>query len=96
MASLTDDSISVDLPSPPTVLVNAETLDVHVVSHSHDDYGWRYTPADLYEHYVAHIFENTIDALNANPELTFLQVEVAFFEMWWARSNRTRKEAWKK
>eukprot|EP00095_Tigriopus_kingsejongensis_P004818 maker-scaffold769_size100554-snap-gene-0.18 protein:Tk04818 transcript:maker-scaffold769_size100554-snap-gene-0.18-mRNA-1 annotation:"lysosomal alpha-mannosidase (mannosidase alpha class 2b member 1)" len=74
-------------------------FNVHLVPHSHDDVGWLKTldeyfygekndiqPADVQE-----IIDTVIPALRENPSRRFIQVETAFFWMWWEIQNDTTK-----
>lgn len=88
-----DDDAVIRLPAPKTTpkQLFGDTLEVYVIPHSHDDFGWLRTPQELYDLSVGHILEHSVEALTQNPNLKFVQVETAFLEMWWARSNSTMK-----
>uniref|UniRef100_A0A8D8QN90 Alpha-mannosidase n=1 Tax=Cacopsylla melanoneura TaxID=428564 RepID=A0A8D8QN90_9HEMI len=74
-------------------------LNVHVISHSHDDMGWLKTVKEYYTgggdprvpFSVRRIIGTVVEALNKNPERRFIQVETGFFSMWWKEQNDSTK-----
>ncbi|CAN8020125.1 unnamed protein product, partial [Ixodes persulcatus] len=58
-------------------------LNVHIVSHTHDDLGWVHTVDFYYDHYVRTILDSVVRELQANPERRFTYVEMGFFSRWW-------------
>ena len=64
---------------------------VHVTPHSHDDVGWLKTLNEYFDGSRKDIqFTNVnielstiMDALTANPQRKFTEVEMAFFKKWW-------------
>lgn len=45
-----------------------DEINVHMVSHSHDDVGWVKTVNQYYNDQVQNILNSVVDALLANPE----------------------------
>ncbi len=70
---------------------NADSLNVHLVCHSHDDVGWLSTVDQYYIEQVQYIIDSVISALEANPERKFIYVEQAFFQRWWRVQSDERK-----
>jgi len=69
----------------------ADKLNVHIVSHTHDDVGWLKT-VDQYFYgannsiqvaAVQYILDSVVLALEDNPDRKFIYVESAFFKRWW-------------
>jgi len=69
----------------------ADKLNVHIVSHTHDDVGWLKT-VDQYFYGannsiqiagVQYILDSVVLALEDNPDRKFIYVESAFFKRWW-------------
>ncbi|CAF4844960.1 unnamed protein product [Rotaria sp. Silwood1] len=66
-------------------------LNVHIVSHTHDDVGWLKTVDQYYygsrnniQHAgVQYILDSVICALDENADRRFIYVEIAFFWRWW-------------
>ena len=64
---------------------------IHVVPHSHDDVGWLKTVEQYFDGSRRDIqwtgvrteLTSVIDALWANPDRKFSEVEMKFFSMWW-------------
>jgi len=80
-----------------STLVGSVPLNIHVVSHTHDDVGWLKTPDEYYyganssiqNAGVQYILDTVVMALQANPERKFIYVEIAFFYRWWREQNPT-------
>eukprot|EP01134_Creolimax_fragrantissima_P000152 CFRG0152T1 len=77
-------------------------INVHLVSHTHDDVGW-VTTVDNYftgskQHigYVQSILDSVMISLERNPHRKFMYVEIAFFMRWWREQNRIVKRRFKK
>ncbi|CAF2976334.1 unnamed protein product [Rotaria socialis] len=79
-------------------------LNVHIVSHTHDDVGWLKTIDQYYygsrnniQHAgVQYILDSVIRALDENADRRFIYVEIAFFWRWWneqtdAMRNKVRE-----
>jgi hypothetical protein len=74
-------------------------INVHLVSHTHDDTGWLKT-VDQY-HYGAnntiqfagtqYILDSVVQALLKDPERRFTYVEMAFFHRWWMEQDNNTK-----
>jgi len=67
-------------------------LNVHVVSHTHDDTGWLRTVDEYYNTQVRFILDSVVDALQKNPFRRFTYVEMAFFARWWEEQSEARKD----
>lgn len=61
----------------------AQSINVHLVAHTHDDVGWQVTVDQYYIGNVQYIITTVIEQLLANPERKFIYVEQAFFQRWW-------------
>jgi len=70
-------------------------LQIHLVPHTHDDTGWLKTVDEYFYGAnrsiqggaVQYILDTTVQALVANPNRTFIYVEMAFFERWWSQQD---------
>ncbi|KAL3171334.1 hypothetical protein MRX96_013552 [Rhipicephalus microplus] len=58
-------------------------LNVHIVSHTHNDVGWVHTVNFYYRNYVRTILDSVVTELEAKPDRRFIYVEMAFFTRWW-------------
>ncbi|XP_070378956.1 lysosomal alpha-mannosidase-like isoform X2 [Dermacentor albipictus] len=58
-------------------------LNVHIVSHTHNDVGWVHTVNFYYRNYVRTILDSVVAELEAKPDRRFIYVEMAFFTRWW-------------
>lgn len=73
---------------------------IHVTPHSHDDVGWLKTLNQYFDGSRKDIqFTNVnielstvMDALSANPERKFTEVEIAFFKKWWDNQTAQKHE----
>ncbi|KAJ8951627.1 hypothetical protein NQ318_012297 [Aromia moschata] len=77
----TDDEPACGYDACPTV--DHDKISVHIVAHSHDDVGWLYTVDEYYYNKVQFIISSVVSALQDHPERRYIQVETAFFYMWW-------------
>jgi len=74
-------------------------LNVHLVSHTHDDVGWLKTVDQYYygannsiQHAgVQYILDSVVSSLVQNKERKFIYVEIAFFKRWWDQQNDEMK-----
>ncbi|CAG0884875.1 unnamed protein product [Cyprideis torosa] len=81
-------------------LTNPAALNVHIVSHSHDDLGWLKTVDqyywglrnDIQRVGVQYIFDSVINSLLKNPSRRFIQVESGFFYLWWREQTDDMKQ----
>jgi hypothetical protein len=79
---------------------DTNVLNVHIVSHTHDDVGWLKTVEQYYygrnntiQHAaVKYILSTVMQALVENPNRTFTYVEQKFFSMWWAEQSFSSKK----
>lgn len=58
-------------------------INMHVLSHSHNDAGWIQTIDTLYEAYVESIYNTSTLALTMNPTWRYVSAENVFFARWW-------------
>ena len=78
-----------------TLLAPVTAVNVHIVPHTHDDVGWLKTVDQYYygannsiQHAgVQYILDSVISALVENSNRTFIYVEQAFFQTWWAEQT---------
>ncbi|KAL4477150.1 hypothetical protein ABPG72_008884 [Tetrahymena utriculariae] len=78
---------------------------VHLIPHSHDDYGWLYTIDEYYSNIIIQFgqeYGNVRDILNSvyseiqkNAERKFIQVEIGFLDMWWKNQNEEVRNKYK-
>jgi hypothetical protein len=74
-------------------------ITVHLVPHSHDDVGYEKTVEQYYYDSnatiraagVQYTLDSIIPTLLANPERKYIQVETAFFYMWWREQDDDTK-----
>ena len=77
---------------------NIEKTHVHLVPHSHDDAGWKWTFDEYYygtggsKASVKKILYNMILSLSENTERTFIYVEMAFFTKWYYNQSSETKD----
>ncbi|XP_064458721.1 lysosomal alpha-mannosidase-like [Ornithodoros turicata] len=67
-------------------------LNVHIVSHTHNDVGWVHTVDFYYQHYVRIILDSVVEELHAHPDRRFTYVETAFFSRWWNEQTPQMQE----
>ena len=72
-------------------ITTVNSLNVHLICHTHDDVGWLSTVDQYYTEQVQYIIDSVISALEANPERKFIYVEQAFFQRWWRVQSDERK-----
>ncbi|XP_077547805.1 lysosomal alpha-mannosidase-like [Haemaphysalis longicornis] len=58
-------------------------INVHLLSHSHNDAGWLNTVNTIYDHFVRDIYTTTTKALSENPSRRYVSAENVFFTRWW-------------
>ncbi|KAJ8982145.1 hypothetical protein NQ317_011291 [Molorchus minor] len=63
--------------------IDHEKINIHLVPHSHDDVGWLRTVDQYFYYQVQYIISSVVSALLENPNRRFIQVETAYFYMWW-------------
>ena len=68
-----------------------ETIDVHIICHTHDDTGYLRTVDEYYESNVQHILTTVTEELQKNPARRFSYVEIKFFAMWWELQTEDTK-----
>ncbi|OQV16536.1 Lysosomal alpha-mannosidase [Hypsibius exemplaris] len=70
-------------------------INVHLISHTHDDVGWLKTidqyyygaKSDIQIAGVQYILDSVVDALLDDPSRRFIYVETAFFWKWWLQQD---------
>ncbi|EDV26091.1 uncharacterized protein TRIADDRAFT_63890 [Trichoplax adhaerens] len=75
-------------------------LNIHLVSHTHNDVGWLKTLDQYYygaKDKVAHagvqyILDTVVQELMADPSKKFIYVEIAFFTRWWREQDKKTRE----
>ncbi|XP_058798007.1 lysosomal alpha-mannosidase-like isoform X1 [Phymastichus coffea] len=80
---------------------DTDKLNIHFVSHSHDDVGWLKTVDQYYfggrmniqVAGVQYIIDSVVDSLLKDSNRRFIQVETAFLWKWWQRQDDERKQA---
>ncbi|KAL1490680.1 hypothetical protein ABEB36_013335 [Hypothenemus hampei] len=81
-----------------------EKINVHLIHHSHDDVGWLKTVDQYYWGLnqsiarvgVQYIMTSVANALENYPDRRFIQVETAFFWMWWQNQEEVMRQKFKK
>ncbi|KAG0422754.1 hypothetical protein HPB47_001447 [Ixodes persulcatus] len=58
-------------------------INVHLLSHSHNDAGWISSLEDTYTESVQSIYDTTTRSLLANPQRRYVSAENVFFSRWW-------------
>ncbi|XP_066143719.1 lysosomal alpha-mannosidase-like [Euwallacea fornicatus] len=84
--------------------VDPDKITVHMIHHSHDDVGWLKTVDQYYwglNNSIQHIgyqyiVNSVINALDGYPDRRFIQVETAFFWMWWQHQDNVARSKFKK
>lgn len=77
---------------PPVV----DVLDVHIISHTHDDTGYLSTVAEYYASNVRSILTTVTQELQKNPARRFTYVEIAFFALWWEEQDEPTKAVFRR
>ena len=75
-------------------------LQIHLVSHTHDDTGWLKTVNQYYLGMnntiqfagVRYILDTVIESLSVHPDRKFTYVEMAYFSRWWDEQPETIRE----
>ncbi|KAF1327973.1 Lysosomal alpha-mannosidase, partial [Globisporangium splendens] len=76
--------------------IDPHKLNVHLISHSHDDPGWLVGVDQYYMERVQYILDTMIEQLLENPDRQFMFVEQSFFQRWWHQQSRQMKRVVKK
>ncbi|XP_064457872.1 lysosomal alpha-mannosidase-like isoform X2 [Ornithodoros turicata] len=66
-------------------------INVHIISHSHNDVGWTETAESLYNEYVLDIYNSLTNSLTKNPERKYSAAEMAYFMRWWEEQLPPKK-----
>lgn len=68
-------------------------LNIHIISHSHDDVGWLKTPDGYFDEDVQILLSNVMVSLGKNSKRRFVEVEMYYFKRWWLlQTNETREK----
>ncbi|KAL4461952.1 hypothetical protein ABPG74_000797 [Tetrahymena malaccensis] len=86
------------------VLGSQDTIYVHMIPHSHDDYGWIFNIQELYNNpspfqgqgAVKDILNSVYNEVQKNPFRKFNQVEVSFLDIWWQTISEQQKDTYRK
>ena len=73
-----------------------ETLNIHVVMHSHVDPGWLWTFEEYFNDKVHSILNLTVHHLDTHSDMRFIWSEMSFLERWWTSAAPEQKEQMKK
>ncbi|XP_054167857.1 lysosomal alpha-mannosidase-like [Oppia nitens] len=84
--------ISADCGYESCIQTDSHKLNIHIISHSHDDVGWLKTADGYYQDDVQHIITNVVNALAKNPKRRFTQVETYYFNRWWSEQNQQTRD----
>jgi len=71
-------------------------INVHLISHSHDDTGWQVTVDQYFYRNVYYIIDTVLARLLENPDRKFIYVEVGFFARWWQEQPERKKDQMRK
>lgn len=74
------------------VTYNTSQLHLHIVSHSHDDVGFRATADQYASVKVNSIISHVVESLSRNVNRKFVQVEMYYFVRWWQRQSVQTQE----
>lgn len=74
----------------------SNTIQLHLVPHTHNDLGWLYTVKSYFEGTnpagcVHCILNNVTKALQSHPNRRFSYVEIGFFRLWWDSIDQEAK-----
>ena len=72
--------------------ISGEHITVHLVSHTHDDTGWKKTTDQYYIDQVQWIFYTMIPVLKDDPQRKFTYVEMAYMHRWWQEIDDDLKQ----
>jgi lysosomal alpha-mannosidase len=75
-------------------------INVHLVSHTHDDVGWLKTVDQYFygsnagkqEATVQYVLDSVVDELAKDPTKRFVYVEIAYFWRWWNEQSESTKQ----
>eukprot|EP00754_Rhynchopus_humris_P026895 Rhum_TRINITY_DN15047_c5_g4::Rhum_TRINITY_DN15047_c5_g4_i1::g.136057::m.136057 len=71
-------------------------LNVHLVSHTHDDTGWQVTVDQYFYEEVYFIIDTVVTRLDEDPNRKFMYVETGFFARWWDQQPTKKKDLTKR
>eukprot|EP01059_Diplonema_ambulator_P008478 TRINITY_DN18114_c0_g1_i1.p1 TRINITY_DN18114_c0_g1~~TRINITY_DN18114_c0_g1_i1.p1 ORF type:complete len:1107 (+),score=202.08 TRINITY_DN18114_c0_g1_i1:107-3322(+) len=67
-------------------------INVHLVSHTHDDTGWLYTVDQYFYKEVYYIIDTVVMRLLEDSNRRFIYVEVGFFARWWDEQPDSKRD----
>ncbi|GKV44092.1 hypothetical protein SLEP1_g51316 [Rubroshorea leprosula] len=90
----------VDLKYDTASGIVPDKLNVHLVSHSHDDVGWLKTVDQYYVGSnnsiqgacVKNVLDSVVESLQRDPNRKFVFAEMAFFNRWWLEQSAETQE----
>ena len=74
------------------VSYDANTIDVHLVCHSHTDAGWYNTYDGYYSSRVAPILNSVVDTLHSNSKYKFNWSDTSYLAKWYDEANDDMKQ----
>ena len=85
----------------PLIITDNNTIDIHIVPHTHDDVGWLKTVDQYYygsergidNMGVQYILDSIVPLLTIDPSKKFIYVEIGFFQRWWDEQDEVMKAA---
>ncbi|EAS02490.2 glycoside hydrolase family 38 amine-terminal domain protein (macronuclear) [Tetrahymena thermophila SB210] len=85
------------------VLGSQDTVYVHLIPHSHDDYGWIFNIQELYNNpspfqgqgAVKDILNSVYTEVQKSPNRKFNQVEVGFLDIWWDSLSEQQRDTYR-
>ena len=87
-------ALATELPcSSAQAPAQLDDIVAYVIPHSHDDPGWLHTADDYYVEQVHAILDSVTQALIADGNRTFTQVEIVYFSRWFDSQNSTVRAA---
>ncbi|KAL4477151.1 hypothetical protein ABPG72_008885 [Tetrahymena utriculariae] len=85
------------------VLGSQDTVYVHLIPHSHDDYGWIFNIQESYNNpspfegqgAVRDILYSVFDEVQKNPLRKFNQADIGFLDMWWQSISEQQMDTYR-
>ncbi|EAS02491.2 glycoside hydrolase family 38 amine-terminal domain protein (macronuclear) [Tetrahymena thermophila SB210] len=80
-----------------------DTVHVHLIPHSHDDYGWIFSIQELYNNpspfkgqgAVKNILNSVFTEVQKSPFRKFNQVEIGYLDIWWDSLTEEQRDTYK-
>ena len=76
---------------PIDPIVN-DTINLHIVPHSHTDAGWIETIDWYYNQKIVHIFKNIVEELDGDHSLKFIWADTNFLHQWFESQKSSTQE----